>query len=406
MKDKDKNKDDFEIPQEALRKIKSQSELDDFFHVLYKQAVEGMLKAELDEHLGYQKHKPNEKTGGNNRNGYSSKTLKTDIGDIPLEVPRDRDSSFDPVIVPKHQRMSARIEQAIITLYSRGMSTRDIEATIQEIYGIELSEGTVSNITNSILENIKQWQQRPLESVYFVVWMDGIVLKVRHNGRVIGKTIYLIIGLKKDGLKEVLGMWISETESASFWMNVLTDLKARGVEDILIACTDNLAGIRQAVNAVFHQTICQLCIVHQIRNSARYVAWKERKAFMADLKLVYGAINKETAYDALEEFDKKWGAKYAYAIKSWKTNWEELTAYFDFPLEIRKIIYTTNAIESVNSGIRKYTKIKTVFPDDQAVLKAVYLALSNIQLKWTMPITKWGIIINQFVIKFGDRCRI
>ncbi|MCB8999646.1 MAG: IS256 family transposase [Bacteroidales bacterium] len=406
MKDKDKNNDDFEIPQEALRKIKSQSELDDFFHGLYKQAVEGMLKAEMEEHLGYQKHKPKEKSSENSRNGYSSKTLKTNIGDIPLDVPRDRDSSFDPVIVPKHQRMSARIEQAIITLYSRGMSTRDIEATIQEMYGIELSEGTVSNITNTILENIKQWQQRPLESIYFVVWMDGIVLKVRHNGRVIGKTIYLIIGLKQDGLKDVLGMWISESESASFWMSVLTDLKARGVEDILIACTDNLAGIRQAINAVFPQTICQICIVHQIRNSAKYVVWKERKEFMADLKLVYGAINKEAAYDALEDFDKKWGVKYAYAIKSWKANWEELTAYFDFPLEIRKIIYTTNAIESVNSGIRKYTKIKTVFPDDQAALKAVYLAVSNIQLKWTMPIREWGIIINQFVIKFGDRCRI
>lgn len=403
---KDKEKDDFMIPEEALRKIKSQSELDDFFHGLYKQAVEGMLKAEMDEHLGYQKHKPKEKSGENNRNGYSSKTLKTNIGDIPLDVPRDRESSFDPVIVPKHQRMSARIEQAIITLYSRGMSTRDIEATIKEMYGIALSEGTVSTITNTILESIKQWQQRPLESVYFVVWMDGIVIKVRHNGRVIGKSIYLIIGLRQDGHKEVLGMWISETESASFWMNVLTDLKARGVEDILIACTDNLAGIRQAINAVFPQTISQLCVVHQIRNSAKYVPWKDRKAFMADLKLVYGAINKDDAYDALEDFDKKWGAKYAYAIKSWKANWEELTAYFDFPLEIRKIIYTTNVIESLNSGIRKYTKIKTVFPDDLSAQKAVYLAISNIQLKWTMPIREWGVIINQFIIKFEDRCRI
>jgi transposase-like protein len=403
---KDKEKDDFMIPEEALRKIKSQSELDDFFHGLYKQAVEGMLKAEMDEHLGYQKHKPNEKSGENNRNGYSSKTLKTNIGDIPLDVPRDRDSSFDPVIVPKHQRMSARIEQAIITLYSRGMSTRDIEATIKEMYGIALSEGTVSTITNTLLESIKQWQQRPLDSVYFVVWMDGIVIKVRHNGRVIGKSIYLIIGLRQDGHKEVLGMWISETESASFWMNVLTDLRARGVEDILIACTDNLAGIHQAINAVFPQTLSQLCVVHQIRNSAKYVPWKDRKAFMADLKLVYGAINKDHAYDALEDFDKKWGAKYAYAIRSWKANWEELTTYFDFPLEIRKIIYTTNVIESLNSGIRKYTKIKTVFPDDLSAQKAVYLAMSNIQQKWTMPIREWGVIVGQFIIKFEDRCRI
>jgi putative transposase len=406
MKKKDKEKDDFQIPEEALRKIKSQTELDDFFHGLYKQAVEGMLKAEMDEHLGYQKHQTKDKAGVNSRNGFSNKVLKTNIGNIPLDMPRDRESSFDPVIVPKHQRMSARIEQAIITLYSRGMSTRDIEATVKEMYGIELSEGTVSNITNTIIENIKQWQQKPLESVYFVVWMDGIVIKIRNNGKVQGKTIYLIIGLKQDGLKEVLGMWISETESASFWMNVLTDLKARGVDDILIACTDNLAGIKQAINAVYPNTVTQLCIVHQIRNSARYVAWKERKQFIADLKLVYGAINKETAHDALENFAAKWGSKYGYAIKSWKENWEELTSYFDYPMEIRKIIYTTNTIESLNSTIRKYTKTKTVFPDDQSALKAVYLAISNIQLKWTMAIRDWGMIINQFIIKFGDRCRI
>lgn len=402
---KEKEKDDFQIPEEALRKIKSQAEFEDFFHGLYKQAIEGMLKAEMAEHLGYEKHKSKEKTGENSRNGYSNKMLKTNLGDIPLDVPRDRESSFDPVIVPKHQRMSAKIEQAIITLYSKGMSTRDIETTIQEMYGIELSEGTVSNITNSILEDIKQWQQRPLENVYFVIWMDGIVIKVRHNGKVIGKTIYLIIGLRQDGRKEVLGMWISETESASFWMNVLTDLKARGAEDVLIACTDNLAGIKQAINAVYPQTISQLCIVHQIRNSVKYVGWKERKEFIADLKLVYGAINKDAASDALEDFNKKWGSKYAYAVKSWKANWEELTAYFDFPLEIRKIIYTTNAIESVNSGIRKYTKTKTVFPDDQSALKAVFLSISNIQRKWTMSIREWGIIINQFIIKFGERCR-
>jgi len=400
-----KEKDKFKIPEEALSKIKSKEELEDFFHDLYKQAVEGMLKAEMDEHLGYRKHKSKDKETENSRNGYSNKVLKTNIGDIPLDVPRDRDSSFDPVIVPKYQRMSARIEQAIITLYARGMSTRDIEATIKDIYGIELSEGSVSNITGAVIENIKQWQQRPLESVYFVVWMDGIVIKVRHNGRVQGKTIYLMIGLRQDGLKEVLGMWISETESASFWMNAMTDLKARGVEDILIACTDNLTGIRQAINAVFPHTVTQLCVVHQIRNSARYVVWKERKQFMADLKLVYAAINKEAAYDALEDFEKKWGSKYAYAIKSWKDNWEELTAYFDYPVEIRKIIYTTNTIESLNRNIRKYTKTKTVFPDDQSVLKAVYLAISNIERKWTLPIREWGKLINQFIIKFGDRCK-
>ncbi|MBW1613221.1 MAG: IS256 family transposase [Deltaproteobacteria bacterium] len=406
MKKQEKKQKDSLIPEEALKKIKTQSELDEFFHDLYKQAVEGMLKAEMDEHLGYEKHQYGDKVIDNSRNGYSKKTLKTNIGDIPLDVPRDRESGFEPVIVPKHQRMSARIEQAIITLYARGMSTRDIEETIKDIYGIQLSEGTVSNITNSIIENIRQWQQRPLEEVYYVIWMDGIVIKVRHNGRVQGKTIYLIIGLKKDGRKEVLGMWISETESASFWMKVLTDLKARGVEDILIASTDNLAGIRQAINAVYPEAITQLCVVHQIRNSARYVVWKERKQFLADLKLVYGAINRETAYEALENFEKKWGTKYGYAIKSWKDNWEELTAYFDYPMEIRKIIYTTNVIESLNSSIRKYTKTKTVFPDDQAAIKAVYLAVTNVQKKWTQSMRDWGIILNQFIIKFENRCRI
>jgi transposase-like protein len=406
MKEKEKKNGDFHIPVEALKKIKSQSELDDFFHALYKQAIEGMLKAEMEEHLGYAKHHPRDKLGDNSRNGYSNKKLKTSIGDIPLDVPRDRDSSFDPVIVPKHQRMSARIEQAIITLYSRGMTTRDIEETIKDVYGVQLSEGSVSHITNSLIEDIKQWQQRPLQTVYFIVWMDGIVIKVRHNGRVIGKTIYLIIGLRKDGIKEVLGMWISETESASFWLNVLTDLKARGVEDILIASMDNLAGIRQAIKAVFPHTVTQLCIVHQIRNSTRYVAVKDRREFMSDLKLVYTAQNKEMAMDALDSFEEKWINKYAYAIRSWRNNWEELTAYFEYPLEIRKIMYTTNTIESLNSSIRKYTKTKTVFPDDQAALKAVYLAINNIQKKWIYAIGSWGLILNQFVIKFEQRCQI
>ncbi|HOF56636.1 MAG TPA: IS256 family transposase, partial [Prolixibacteraceae bacterium] len=330
----------------------------------------------------------------------------TNIGDIPLDVPRDRNGTFEPVAVPKYQRMSAKIENAIITMYSRGMTTRDIEATIKDIYGIEVSEGSISNITSSVLEDIKEWQQRPLESVYFVVWMDGIVFKVRQNGKVQGKTIYLMIGLKQDGKKQVLGMWINETESASFWLSVLTDIKARGVRDILIASTDNLTGIRQAIRSAFPNTITQLCVVHQIRNSVKYVVWKDRKRFLADLKLVYNAINRDMAYQALEEFAAKWNAKYAYAVKSWKDNWDELTAYFDYPIEIRRIIYTTNVIESLNSTIRKYTKTKTVFPEDQAALKAVYLAVANVERKWTMAIKEWGSVINQLVIIFGERCGV
>lgn len=396
----------FKIPEEALKKIKTQEEFESFFQELYKQGVEALLKAEIGDHLGYPKHDPSGKNSGNSRNGSSRKTLKTNLGEVPLDVPRDRNATFDPIIVPKHQRMSQKIEHAIITMYSRGMSTRDIEATIKEIYGVEVSEGSVSNITSAVLEDIKEWQQRPLEPVYFVVWMDGIVFKVRQNGKVQGKTIYLMIGLKQTGLKEVLGMWISETESASFWLNVLTDIKARGVKDILIASTDNLTGIRQAIKSAFPNTITQLCVVHQIRNSTKYVVWKDRKQFVSDLKNVYGAINRDMAYDALEEFAKKWGSKYAYAIKSWRDNWDELTAYFDYPMEIRKIIYTTNAIESLNSSIRKYTKTKTVFPDDQAALKSVYLAIANIEKKWTMPVRDWGSVINQLIIKFEDRCGV
>ena len=396
----------FKIPEEALKKIRTQEEFEDYFQTLYKKGVEALLNAEIKEHLGYSKHEPAGRNTGNSRNGYSKKILKTNLGDIPLEVPRDRNSTFEPVVVPKHQRMSSKIEHAIITMYSRGMTTRDIEETIKDIYGVEVSESSISNITSAIIEDIKEWQQRPLDPVYVVVWMDGIVIKVRQNGKVTGKTIYLMIGLKHNGLKEVLGMWISESESASFWLNVLTEIKARGVKDILIACTDNLSGIRQAIKSVFPNTVTQLCVVHQIRNSIRYVVWKDRKHFLSDLKNVYGAINRDMAYDALENFAEKWGSKYAYAIKSWKDNWDELTAYFDYPMEIRRIIYTTNAIESLNSSIRKYTKTKTVFPDDQAALKAVYLAIANVEKKWTYPIRDWGTVINQLIIIFGDRCSI
>lgn len=332
--------------------------------------------------------------------------MKTNLAEIPLDVPKDRNGTFEPVSVPKHQRISAKIEHAILTMYSRGMTTQDIEATIKDIYGIAVSEGSISHITNMVLDDIKEWQQRPLDPIYFVVWMDGIVLKVRQNGKVQGKTIYLMIGLNQDGKKQVLGMWISESESASFWLSVFTDIKSRGVKDILITCTDNLADIRQAIKSAYPDTVTQLCVVHQIRNSAKYVVWRERKRFLADLKLVYDAINREMDYDALEEFACKWNAKYAYAVKSWKDNWDELTAYFEFPLEIFRMIYTTNTIKSLNSKIRKYTKTKTVFPDDQSALKAVYLAVANVEKKWTIPVRDWGSIINQLVINFGERCGV
>lgn len=395
------------IPKDFFKKFKSKEEFQSFFTDLYKQGVEEMLKGELDEHLGYEKHSKDGHNSGNSRNGSYPKKVKTEsLGDLVLNIPRDRKSEFEPQLIPKGQRMSDKLEEAIISMYGRGMTTSDICEYVKEIYGVDVSEGTISNVTNKVIEHVKEWQNRTLESVYFTVWMDGIVLKVKQNGKYINKCIYLVIGLTKDGLKEVLGMWMAETESASFWMGVLTDLKARGVEDILIACTDNLKGFTDAIKGVFPQTVTQLCIVHQIRNSCKYVVWKDRKSFCADLKEVYAAPNKSAAEDALVGFAAKWEPKYKHAVISWKTNWENLTNYFDFPMEIRKIIYTTNTIENVNRGIRKYIKTKVQFPDDMAAQKAVYLALVNIEKNWSQTLQHWGLILHQFLTIFENRCRL
>ena len=395
------------FPKDFFKQFKNKGEFNSFFNQLFKQGVEEMLRGELDEHLGYQKHSPEGRNNGNSRNGSYKKTVKSEsLGEMVLNIPRDRDGEFSPQLVPKGQRMSDKLEDLIIGMYSRGMTTSDISEQVKEVYGVDVSEGTISNVTNRILEHVKQWQQRPLESVYFTVWMDGIVMKVRHNGRYTNKCVYIVIGLRQDGHKEVLGMWLSESESATFWMSVLTDLKARGVEDILIACTDNLKGFTEAINGVFPTTVTQLCIVHQIRNSCKYVVWKDRKEFCADLKEVYAAINREVAEQAFLGFEKKWETKYRHAIASWKSNWANLTNYFDYPLEIRKIIYTTNTIENLNRGIRKYTKTKVQFTDDLAAQKAVYLAIMNIEKKWSMPIQNWGYILQQFLTTFDTRCRL
>lgn len=403
---KKKEKQPPPLPPEIFKKMKSGKELDAFLSAIYKQGVESLLNAEMEEHLGYEKNGIKPDDTDNLRNGTSSKTLKSDNGDIEINIPRDRDSSFEPIIVPKHKRMSETIEDVIIGMYSRGMTTRDIEQQIKQIYGVELSETSVSNITSKILDNIKQWQERPLDNVYYILWMDGISFKVRQSGKVINKTVYLVIGLGKSGMKEVLGMWIDTNESASFWLSVLTDLKARGVEDVLIASTDNLKGFTDAIKTVFPKAVTQLCVVHQIRNSMRYVVWKDKKEFVTDLKAIYGAVSREAALNALTSFEEKWGSKYGYAVKSWKENWDNLTSYFDFPLEIRKIIYTTNVIESLNNCIRKYTKSKSVFPDDQSVLKSVYLSIMNVQIKWNHTVRNWGLILSQFLIIFEERCRL
>lgn len=396
-----------QLPKDFFRQFKSKEDFQSFFSELYKQGVEEMLQAELDEHLGYEKYSSQGHNTGNSRNGSYLKTVKTtSLGDMVLSIPRDRNAEFAPKLIPKGQRMSDQLEESIIGMYSRGMTTSDISHQVKEAYGVEVSEATVSNVTARITEHVKEWQNRPLEPVYFTVWMDGIQLRVRQNGKYISKCIFLVIGLKQDGLKEVLGMWMAETESASFWMSVLTDLKARGVEDVLIACTDNLRGFTDAIKGVFPRCVTQLCIVHQIRNCCKYVVWKDRKAFCADLKTVYGAVNRQAAEQALEAFDTTWGGKYKHAVLSWRANWDKLTSYFDFPLEIRKIIYTTNTIENLNRGIRKYTKTKVQFTDDAAAQKAVYLAIQNIEKKWSMPLQNWGLILHQFLTIFDNRCRL
>lgn len=395
------------LPKDFFKQFKTKEEFHSFFNDLFKQGVEEMLKAELEAYLGYEKYSKQGYGTGNNRNGSYPKRVKTEsLGDMVLNIPRDRNAGFEPQLIPKGQRMSDKLEEAIAGMYSRGMSCSDIRNQVKEIYGVNVSETTVSNITNRLVEHIHQWQDRVLEPVYFILWMDGIQVKVRHNGRYTNKCIYVVIGLKKDGYKELLGLWIAESESASFWMSVLTDLKARGVQDILMACTDNLAGFTQAIRGVFPQAITQICIVHQVRNSCKYVLWKDRKEFCANLRNIYTATNIEMGEIFLEQMDQKWGVKYRHAIQPWHNYWDNLSQFFQFPLEIRSIMYTTNTIENINRGIRKYTKTKVQFPDDQAALKAVYMAMMNIENKWTHPIKNWALIICQFVTIFGNRCKI
>ena len=321
-------------------------------------------------------------------------------------MPRDREASFNPMLVPKRANMVDGIENVIISLYAKGMSNSDIEEQIREVYGFKVSTSTISRITDKVTDDIVAWQNRPLEPVYLITWMDGIVFKVRENSKVVNKTMYIAVGLRRDGKKEVLGLWLGKNESAAFWMSVLTDIKARGVQDLLITATDNLNGFTDTIKNVFPESKTQICVVHQIRNACRYVVWKDKKEFTKDMKNIYDAPTKSAAKAALEDFAKKWQHKYCYAIKSWRDNWEELTAFYEFPLEIRKIIYTTNLIENLNGKIRKYTKNKLSFPTDEAVMKSTFLALREATKKWSMPIRNWGIILNQFLTIFEKRVQL
>ena len=392
------------IPDEFFKQFKTGEELNNFLKSIQKRGIEKMLEGELDAHLDYDKH--SHRKEDNSRNGYSTKTIKTSYGNDQIKVPRDRDASYNPMIIPKRKSMVEGLENVIVSLYAKGMSVSDIEEQIREVYDFDVSSATISRITDAVTADIIAWQNRPLEPVYLIVWMDGIVFKVREGSKVINKTIYIAVGLRRDGLKEVLGLWLGKNESSAFWMSVLTDLKARGTEDILITATDNLNGFTETIRTVFPESKTQICIVHQIRNACKYVVWKDKKQFTADMKNIYNAPNKEAAAAALEDFAAKWDSKYSYAVQSWRNNWEELTVFFEYPVEIRKVIYTTNLIENLNGKIRKYTKNKLSFPTDDSVMKSVYLAVREATKKWSMPIRHWGIILNQFLIIYKERVRL
>mgnify|MGYP002624687079 FL=1 len=362
------------------------------------------LDAEMDEHLGYKKNDNAGDNSGNSRNGYTTKTVITDDNDtIEVQVPRDRNSTFEPVIIPKHEKRTPLFNDQIISMYSFGMSTRDIQRHLQQVYGVEVSPETISNITESVMADVREWQNRLLEKSYPILFLDALRVNSRQDGKNINKALYVALAINWEGRKEVLGLWLADTEGAKFWMSVLTDIKNRGVEDILIACMDGLTGFPDAVKAVFPDTHIQHCIVHMIRNSTKFVSYKDLKAVCRDLKEVYSAINAESGHEALEEFGKKWNDKYPMIQASWERNWNDLTEFFNYPKDIRRAIYTTNAIESLNFSLRKVTRNKSSFPDDDSIYKVMYLAIKNASTRWTMSIKDWGLAVNQFAILFDGR---
>lgn len=373
------------------------------FKQLKKAMLERVLEGELTTELGYDKHDLKGNNSGNSRNGYGEKTIKTTAGDFEIKVPRDRNGDYDPKLIPKNQTRFDGFDDKITSLYARGMSTRDIQDQLKDLYGVEISPTLISNVTNEIIDEVKSWQSRPLDKIYPIVYLDALVIKIKVDKRVINKAFYLALGVNLDGQKELLGIWISQNEGAKFWLNVLTELKNRGVEDIFIACVDGLTGFPEAIEAVYPKTQVQLCIVHMVRNSLRYVGWKNRKTIAADLRLIYNAKTIEEAELALSTFAEKWDAKYPSISKMWKTKWEHIIPLFSYPKDIRKAIYTTNAIESMNMSLRKVIKNKRVFPSDDAALKLLYLALKNISKKWTMPIHNWNEAMNCFLILFDER---
>ena len=384
--------------------VSSMEDIQNLFKETIAEFMENGLDAELDDELGYSKYDYRNKDTDNSRNGHSKKTLRTSFGGVDVSVPRDRKGEFDPQLLKKNQTsISQDVEEKILSMYAKGMTTSDIEDHIRDIYGIEVSDTTVSRITDKILPIAKEWQQRPLEAIYAVVFLDAIHYHVRSEGQIIKKAVYIAIGINLDGKKDVLGMWVGENESAKFWATVLNSLKNRGVEDIFIACTDNLTGFASAIEAVFPKTEIQNCIIHQLRNSSKYVSYKDMKALMADLKAVYAAVDEPAALDALDVFSERWDKKYPKISQSWRDNWANLSTYFKYPQELRRLIYTTNTIEGFNRQLRKVTKSKSVFPTDDSLLKMLYLAMTDITKKWTGRRQDWGVIYAQMAIFFGDR---
>lgn len=387
-----------------LANVGSMDDIQELFKDTIAEFMENGLEAELDDQLGYSRYDYKNKDTDNSRNGHSSKTLRTSFGDVEVSVPRDRKSEFDPKVLRKNQTsISQDIEEKILSMYAKGMTTGDIEAHIQDIYGVDVSDTTVSRITDKILPVAKEWQQRPLESIYAVVFLDAIHYHVRSEGQIVKKAVYIAIGIDLDGHKDVLGMWVGENESAKFWATVLSSLKNRGVEDIFIACTDNLTGFSAAIEAVYPKTEIQNCIIHQLRNSSKYVSYKDLKALMADLKAVYAAVDEPAALDALDTFAEHWDKKYPKISQSWRNNWANLSTYFKFPQALRRLIYTTNTIEGFNRQLRKVTKSKSVFPTDDSLFKMLYLAMIDITKKWTGRKQDWSMIRAQLAIYFEDR---
>ena len=370
---------------------------------LTKRLIERTLQAELTDHLGYEPYAPEGHGADNCRNGKGSKTLQSDSGPIQIEVPRDRDSSFEPKFVKKRQRRLEGFDDKVLSLYARGLSTRDIQGQLEELYGVEVSPALISNVTEAVMEDVRAWQCRPLSAVYPILYFDALFVKTRQDGPVMTKAVYLALGINLEGEKELLGLWVAQTEGSKFWLSVFNELKNRGVQDCFIACVDGLKGLPEAVEAVFPRTQVQLCIVHKLRNSLKYVLWKERKAVARDLRAIYAAATVSEAEQALDRFSAGWDAKYPAIGPSWRADWQRLTVFFNYSPEIRKVIYTTNAIESLNYSLRRLLKTRGAFPNDDSIVKILFLAINRVAKKWTMPIRDWRSALNQFVILFGDR---